>query len=69
MINSGFQVANVFNCYDFEKEEMGKSNVFKRCADINDEIVIALKDDSFKPFLMECENLSFEVTLSFLIPI
>ena len=69
MINSGFQVANVFNCYDFEKEEMGKSNVFKRCADINDEIVIALKDDRFKPFLMECENLSFEVTLSFLIPI
>ena len=69
MINSGFEVANVFSCYDFEKMKMGKSSVFKRCADINDEIVIALKNDCFKPITLDCENLSFEVTLNFLIPI
>ena len=69
MINSGFEVGNVFSCYYFDKKKMGKNHVFKRCADTNDEIVISLKDDCFKPFIMDCENLYFEVTLSFLIPI
>ena len=68
MLNSGFEVSNVLNFFDFEKKKMGPSQV-KRCVDLNDEFMLSLKNDCFKPFIMDCENLCFEVTLNFLVPI